>query len=1096
MPTKPNENAGRKRRPAFWRVIRASVVALLSVYVLYLVAINVFLSTSLFQRVLGQDPITLDIHYARAWALFPTRIHATNLSIRSSDSNVEWILRLDDVTFDVSLRSLARKRFVVNFAHGHGISMRARQKLDQRPDEAHGQGWRDLAPVEGFPPYSIRPSGPPHPERWDDSQYHLWTVVLENVIAEDVREVWIEQGRFTGNARVAGRFYLKPIRGVEIGPAHVDIRHGTVSIGHDRTLADEVKGSLDLTAEHFDPRNVSGSTVLRYFTLHSELGVSVPNLRAALPMETKLSIGGALRVPRLAARIERGRLAPGTHVDLFTQGLSVANDEHTGIGEFRIAADVTPMHVLTAKLEGTHLELLRHDRGRVIVAPQITGSVDARELDLASDKPFGDAHFVIDVPSASIDNAKVLNSYLPTSTPITILNGQANAQAHAEFWQHDQHAGGYASLEASNVDARVAKMRTQAAFRMSAGVDSWTKGQMILEGATAHLQASEISISANRTPQNFMARAKDITFDVHSERVDLKDPLRNFDEAKFDIGSANVVDATLIRKHLPNDSKLRSVSLTKKTAFSADGHFKVDNHVAAGEVHARTGNLGLTFGDNESLRPIHASIEAHAKFHHWRWKDGNLAIDRASLTLRNVAMGRTARERRAPAAFVRRIGIGFMSPHFRFSDPFARLFEAQAEMEGVKIDDITAVRAFMPDDAAYALAAHEGTLAAKAHLVVRNHIARGDASFTAHGMGLQTKLVTFLGDADAQIGIREWDVRGSVMSLADSRAAVTDVHGQFQKPNGDEAEPEAGEIFAKKIEFTGNATEFDTASPSLQRVEARLLIQDCDLRDARGLNRLIPGNAISVQSGEARVNADISISAEEHRASGGLKLDISKASVALNQTKLKGDFGININIVGYDADHGSLNISGSNIAMTNIGITNASSTTQGWSAHVQLEEARVAFGDRKGIDAVIHLEAKDAKPVLAVVLRDSLPKFLMGALEAPKLAVRANLHVEPRAVVVSNVYGAGGDIAFRGTYAVLTDKKMVKQVPDSEQRVTTAAKKTGGGAFIVSKSGLAMGLRLDDQGGAHAQFFGLSKWLTQEERNIKTKAETWATKAR
>jgi hypothetical protein len=53
------------------RWLRVLGVAILAVELLYLGAINVFLSTSLFEEVVDGDPTTIDIHVVRAWSLLP-----------------------------------------------------------------------------------------------------------------------------------------------------------------------------------------------------------------------------------------------------------------------------------------------------------------------------------------------------------------------------------------------------------------------------------------------------------------------------------------------------------------------------------------------------------------------------------------------------------------------------------------------------------------------------------------------------------------------------------------------------------------------------------------------------------------------------------------------------------------------------------------------------------------------------------------------------------------------------------------------------------------------------------------------------------------
>ena len=134
-------------------------MAVLSLWALYAVAMNVFLKTSLFDKVLNGDPDTIAIHYSSGWSAIPGRIHARDLSIRGRDSNVEWILKLDEADFDMSFVALFERRFHVRRVHGAGISFRVRQRLDAPPSTPEQiADAQDLAPIDGLPPWSLPPA--------------------------------------------------------------------------------------------------------------------------------------------------------------------------------------------------------------------------------------------------------------------------------------------------------------------------------------------------------------------------------------------------------------------------------------------------------------------------------------------------------------------------------------------------------------------------------------------------------------------------------------------------------------------------------------------------------------------------------------------------------------------------------------------------------------------------------------------------------------------------------------------------------------------------------------------------------------------------
>ena len=113
----------------------------------------------------------------------------------------------------------------------------------------------------------------------------------------------------------------------------------------------------------------------------------------------------------------------------------------------------------------------------------------------------------------------------------------------------------------------------------------------------------------------------------------------------------------------------------------------------------------------------------------------------------------------------------------------------------------------------------------------------------------------------------------------------------------------------------------------------------------------------------------------------------------------------------------------------------------------------------------IDLRARDAKPIIGMLLRDHAPGFLAKMATMTDLKLRGHLDADPDAIVLSDFFANGGDVAMRGAYAVRDGKKE--------------------GAFVVAKGGVSVGLRIGNDG-AHPKLFGLDQWLTTEEKKVKT----------
>src|SRR5207244_13296620 len=83
--------------------------------------------------------------------------------------------------------------------------------------------------IEGLPPVPFKEEGPDDDN--PDFRYRIFTVWLEDIEGAGVRQIWIDRFRLEGAARVAGAFYLKPIRDVWVQPAGLRLQGGTGSAG-------------------------------------------------------------------------------------------------------------------------------------------------------------------------------------------------------------------------------------------------------------------------------------------------------------------------------------------------------------------------------------------------------------------------------------------------------------------------------------------------------------------------------------------------------------------------------------------------------------------------------------------------------------------------------------------------------------------------------------------------------------------------------------------------------------------------------------------------------------------------------------------------
>ena len=1038
------------------RVMRALAITVVALFALYLVVINVFLSTSLFAKVVNAKPETIDIHYRRSWSILPGVIHAKDLSIRGRDDNVEWILRLDDVEFGVKFAALARRRFETTYVRGRGTSFRLRRRLAQPPASAAQVA--DLPPIDDLPPYSVRPASVPSAGLWSDKAYNLWTAHLEDVISQDTREVWIDRMHFQGSARITGRFLLRPLRAVEVGPIHVSVPHGDVSIG-DSSAVERLDGSTaDVTLERFDPRVANGAAILGGLSLRCDVAAVVPEVaRLPINLPRSVRVAGSGEIHRGVLIVQKGVLARGSHLEATWAPFSASSRKVRATGEAVFQAGVEPdassgrdrlaFHARAGRLEISQLERTR--ALALVVAPRLDVTGEGYSLEVA--RPFEDLHLVAELEESTLPEARALSRYIPKNTSVELVGGSARARARVEVWMGERRAAGSATLRAGALDLRVAKMRVRGHADVRAGFASYDFDTGGLRNASLELAVSHGSLSSERAPSVPLVKVRDLRLRARGRRVDLADPLRTLD-VTIAMPNADVVATRLLHAYLPKGSETLLVS--GHARFSLAASLVVADRLARGTLDLES--KGITFAHRDWR--LEGNVRVRARVHGWRWTSGDLALDEASVDVigPTLRQGRPGQGAAGAAMAIRRIVIAASSPHFAIVDPLARL-SMSVSMVDARVHDRAALEAFLPDRTALAVESEEGGFGAELRLDVTAHVARGQLRVSAFGMGAGNDKIHLRGNVQLFAKVADWDFDRSQLFVVNARVTVGRVRGRFRNRGGPQ-------FSADLVAVDLRSSSLNLETPKLALGDLHLVIHRAEVPDARALGALLPPNsAVAIESGFARVQADFDIDASRRSAAGGLDAVLTNGAVRLGDTRLSGDLRLRAGLRNFDPDAHRLGLSDARLTMRNVAVTGASSPTAAWGGDVTLQRASLQLGRDPRLDGLATVDARDARPLLAVLFGKGLPGIVVALTDVPRLIGSAWVTVQPDRVGVVDLCAGGGDIALRGSYAASGHHRR--------------------GAVVAQKWILSMGLGMEDDG-THVRFFGLDGWLRDRTRRV------------
>lgn len=294
----------------------------LGLELLYLAIANGLLASSLIrQGVSSADGMRLEYTSARSW--LPGRVHIRGLRLRVEDYNVQFEVGVGRGTLDVSLTELLFKKFHVLSLLADDVTFRMRHKV-----HALGKNGPRLAaypPIVGFsdPPLYRGPPPPPIP----DSQYDLWSARIDDVVAH-VRELWILEYRFRGDAEARGSFMVRPARWVRVEPAQLRFDAGSLSVG-EHVVAQKLRGTLSCSVPSLDVRAVEGRAVLQQISSTVDLSLSGGDLSfldVYSEPRANLRLGGGASWT-LRARVHRGTVADGTKLELLAPRATLAHGD-------------------------------------------------------------------------------------------------------------------------------------------------------------------------------------------------------------------------------------------------------------------------------------------------------------------------------------------------------------------------------------------------------------------------------------------------------------------------------------------------------------------------------------------------------------------------------------------------------------------------------------------------------------------------------------------------------------------------------------------------------------------------------------------------
>ncbi len=220
--------------------------------------------------------------------------------------------------------------------------------------------------------------------------------------------------------------------------------------------------------------------------------------------------------------------------------------------------------------------------------------------------------------------------------------------------------------------------------------------------------------------------------------------------------------------------------------------------------------------------------------------------------------------------------------------------------------------------------------------------------------------------------------------------------------------------------------------------------------DLRFLNEFIPeGAGIQITSGGGNVEGKLSFSTRSRRAKGTLDIEGNQLSVKNRSATLIGHAKVHGEIVDLNVDTGAMDISGSSIALNNVGIWADGDTHKGFWANLVADPCVMTPKGKTKWQTKMTLNFSNLQPVLSLVSATApLPGLLKAFADVPNVRVSSEVIVRAKDVEIRKLRVDSSKVQVDGELKLM----------ESGETAATEAKLYPWGALLVKVRALSAGV--------------------------------------
>jgi|GEM_PF-4388618 len=438
------------------RVLRAIGLTVLGVVVLYFGGVNLLLATPGALALINQRPDIVEVHYSKAWTVWPLRFELRDFSLSIRDRLVHVTIVADSARGDLRPWALSELRFVANNLVADGVSFR------------------------------VEKNDPPSPK------LPLLTLDFQRLHVTHLREVWIDRVHYTGDAEVSGGLLYAPFQRLRFDDVRFDDAHSTlVAVEPHTATFERLSARLNLAEVSTAPftlatlASLEGHLVVLGTTEPGFLNAYLGNI-AGVPHLGLLGDEGTLD---LLIDVERGQVRDGSRLSYRSKKAGVHLPWLDAVGDLSVEATTSKHRVaMNVTVKDPVLE-----RGA------FTARAQAVTLDAASDAdltrtPAIDA--TLSLSRANVTDLRAIDALLPPGPALRLAKGHGRLDAKAWLLADPPRAHGEIVLTADDVVVKNRAATIAGRLKLTVRLRSYDFERNVLDLSGSTLDIDDATVSA------------------------------------------------------------------------------------------------------------------------------------------------------------------------------------------------------------------------------------------------------------------------------------------------------------------------------------------------------------------------------------------------------------------------------------------------------------------------------------------------------------------------------------------------------------------------------------------------------------------------